>query len=307
MRLLYIFIPLLILNGLILSQTQVSVSSDSSWATIGEKIKIKIIVKTSQKSDNIIIDIGEKEFDITRQGKLKKSIVDGFTIYEKNIGIAFFKTGDYNIGPFRISIKQGEKTIEERESNTIPIIIKSLLEEDDKDIKPLKNLIDIKGNPFFVLKYFLALLIIAAVLFFVFYTLKKSRERPEIPTIPVLPPLEEFEKRFNLLKRKKFIEDGKIKIFFIALTEIYKNFVSRYYDINAEDLTSYEIVSILKKREEDSFVLENFNSVFYISDLSKFAKFIPDSNDIKDLDFRIHKIIDILKIKITEEEEDVAL
>lgn len=307
MRSLKFFILILFFNGLIFSQTQVSVSSDSSWATIGDKIKIKIIVKTSRKSDNITVTIGKKDFDITGQGALQQKIVDGFTIYEKNIEIVFFKTGDFNIGPFRIGINQGERTIEERESNTIPIKIKSLLEEGDKDIKPLKGLADIKGNPFYVLKYFVALLLIAAVLLFIFYKLKKNKEQPKIPAIPVLPPLDEFEKRINFLKRKRFIEDGKIKIFFVALTEIYKNFVSRYYDINAEDLTSYEISSILKKREEDSSVLENFNSVFYISDLSKFAKFIPDSNDIKDLYLKIHEIIDILKKKNKGEEENVAL
>ncbi|MEN8152537.1 MAG: hypothetical protein ABFR75_00815 [Acidobacteriota bacterium] len=308
MKQLYIFFPALFFSLFIFSQTQVSISSDSSWATIGERIRIKIIVKTNLKSDNIIAQTGgKKEFEIIHEYELKKSLVDGSTLYEKNIEIAFFKTGDYNIGPVKVKIEMEGETLEERESNTIPIKIKSVLKENDKDINPLKDLVEIKGNPLYVLKYFIIFLFFTAVILFIIYRIKKKKEQPEIPLIPILPPIEEFEKRINSLKGKNFIEDKKIKIFFIALTEIYKTFLTRFYDINAEDLTSYEIIRILKKREEDQSIPENFNLIFTTSDLSKFARFIPGQKDIDDLYIRIFHIIDELKKRTIKEEKDVAL
>ncbi|MCP4219640.1 MAG: hypothetical protein GY765_33720, partial [bacterium] len=143
--------------------SQVSVSDN--LAAIGDRINLKIIVKTTSQVDRIKLKSAENVFEVVDQLDTQKRQEEHYTVFEKNITIAFFKTGDFNVGPFEVELLKDEKTLEIRETNSIPVTIKSVLKEEDKDIKPLKSLIELEGDPFYILKYvILAVLIVAAVL-----------------------------------------------------------------------------------------------------------------------------------------------
>lgn len=305
MKKLFLLLLLLSFSPGIHSETQVIVSVSSTTATIGERITLKFIVRTDTQSSSIKLSQGKPEFEFIEEDELSISKEDGLRTFEKNFKISFFKTGEFNVGPFDIGLMNDGSVIENLVSNTIPVNIRSVLNEEDKDIKPLKDLSEIEGNPFHLLKYFLIALFIAVTVFLVLYFIRRRKKGKVKAEIPPLPPEEEFRNRIESLWRSDFLKTGKTKKFFLNLSESYKLFMTRLYRFNAEDLTTYEIIRNLKDYEENKKVTENFDPVFLISDLAKFAKYTPSETEIEETRKKLFKIIELIGARRKKEEEEI--
>jgi len=307
-RLLLIF--LLILPSSILSETQVSVSVSSTTSTIGEQIALNFIIRTSVQSDSIRISQGKQDFEFIKEEDLKVNRGEDFVTFEKKYWISFFKTGDFSAGPFDIALMNGDTVVEDLVSNTIPVNIRSVLDENDKDIRPLRELSEIRGNPLYILKYVLIFLTAAGILLLIIYILRKKRNTEAEAETPRLPPDLEFLRKIDSLWRTDMLRTGKAKQFFLALTEAYKLFMTRSYMFNAEDLTSHEITNNLKKYEQNEKIKNKFEEVFLISDLAKFAKYTPSEIEIdktrKDL-IKIAEIAGKRRERKEEEEKNASL
>lgn len=277
--------------------TQVSISVSENLAFIGDRIRLKIIVKTTADVDNINVKTMTQDFEILEQTAAQKRKEQEYLIFEKVAEIAFFKTGDFNVGPFVIELKKNEKIMETRETNSVPVTIKTTLKEEDKDIKPLKNLLEIKGNPWYLLKYVFGLLVVILITLLILFFLKRRKAKAAVTPKRLLSPLEELEVRIKELYQQSLFEKGKMKVFFIELTVILKQFLHRNYRFNAEDFTTYETLYDLKKRESEVSLLNNMEYLFSISDLVKFAKYIPDEDALKELAKKIEDTIGIYKVR----------
>jgi hypothetical protein len=277
--------------------TQVSISVSENLAFIGDRIRLKIIVKTTSDVDNINVKTMTQDFEILEQTAAQKRQEQDSLIFEKVAEIAFFKTGDFNVGPFVIELKKNEKVMETRETNSVPVTIKTTLKEEDKDIKPLKNLLEIKGNPWYLLKYVLGVLAVILITLLILFFLKRRKAKAEAAPKRLLSPLEELEVRIKELYQQSLFEKGKMKFFFIELTVILKQFLHRNYQFNAEDFTTYETLYDLKKRESEVSLINNLEYLFSISDLVKFAKYIPEEDALNELAKKIEDTIGIYKVR----------
>lgn len=282
---------------LLFSTTQVSISSSTNSATIGDKIELKILVKTSLSVDNINTEIENPKFEIISQKEYPFRQHKDSIVFEKSIIITFFKIGDFEIGPFSVELKNKARIVETKTTNTIPIKIQSVLSKNDKDIKELKNLIEIGGNPFYILKYAIIILISLFIIIAIIFFIKKRGQKIKSIQMPWLSPLEEFETKLRELKEKKMFEKGKIKEFFIQLTMIIKIFLNREYLFNAEDFTTHETLDYLFKKEKEILILDNTEFILKKSDLVKFAKFIPNQSELNEIENKILKLVSIIREK----------
>lgn len=286
------------------AETQVSISASDNLVFIGDKIYLKIIVKTTSGIQKLKLNPGKKEFDILEQKPHEKRNQKDFLVFEKKLVIAFFKTGDFEIGPFTVELIKDDNVIETKTTNSIPVTVKSVLKEEDKDIKPLKGLIDIKGNPFYTLKYVIAAVIVTLLVVFFILWLKKRRKAAVSRPEPLLSPLEELEARLKELAGKKLFEKGKMKLYFIELTRIFKHFLLRKYRFNAEDFTTRETMYNLKENESAGVIRDSMGFLFNTADLVKFAKFIPDPSVLAEVSDKIQDIIVFYKAQIPPDHRD---
>jgi hypothetical protein len=277
------------------AETQVSISVSENLATIGDRIRVKIIVKTTVEVDKISLQVNRQDFEILEEQPEQKRQQQDYMVIEKSIEIAFFKLGEFDVGPFKVTLFKGEEEIENRETNSVPVTVKTVLREEDKDIKPLKGLVDIKGDPFYLLKYVFAAVLLVAIVILIIILVKRFREKPAVSEEPLLSPVDELEKRLNELSGRKLFEKGKTKIFFIELTQILKHFLHRVYKFNAEDFTTYETMTDLKRREKEVLILNNMEFSFNTADLVKFAKFEPDASVLDEVLKKIGEIIRVNK------------
>ena len=299
-----LFLLLFIGSGALtgVAETQVSISASNNLAFIGDQINLKILVKTTHaKVGEIKVQTEKKDYEVLGQQPTTRRQQTDYLVFEKNVTIAFFKVGDFEIGPFTVELVADDKVIESKTTNSIPVTVKSVLKEEDKDIKPLKGIIDIKGNPWYLLKYVLAGLAMVGLLVFLVWWLRKKRKAVPLAPTPLLSPLEELQSRLRELAEKKLLEKGKLKLHFIQLTQLIKGFLNRHYRFNAEDLTTAETLYALKQGENESLILDNMRFVFNTADLVKFAKFIPDAPVFAEVDEKIMEMITRYKLRIQAE------
>lgn len=287
------------------SETQVSISASNNLAFVGDKINLKIIVKTTHENvQEIKVQTEKRDFDLLEQQPTEKRKQTDYMVFEKTLVIAFFKTGDFEIGPFSVQLIKENKIVESKKTNSVPVTVKSVLKEEDKDIKRLKGLIDIKGNPWYLLKYVIAALAVLGLIIFFILRIRKRRKTVPAPAKPLMSPLEELEFRLKELAEQKLIETGKLKLHFIQLTQIIKYFINRNYGFNAEDFTTEETLYYLNRDETDGLILDNMRFVFNTADLVKFAKFIPDPPVFAEINGKIQEMVTRYKLRISPPPQD---
>jgi hypothetical protein len=281
------------------ADTQVSISASDNLVFIGNRIGIKIIVRTTETIDKINVTPNQDAtFETLTESATQIRKQQEYTVFEKDIQVAFFKTGDFNIGPYSIQLLKAEEVLIEKKTNSVPVTVKTSLTEEDKDIKDLKAPIEVKGDPFYILKYVIAALILIGLIIFLIVWWKKRKNAVPTPTQPMLSPLQELEVRTAELINKRYHEKGNPKLHFIEMTRILKHFLFRQYLFNAEDFTTYETMLVLRQKEGEITVLDNMLFLFNTADLVKFAKFLPDTQVYGELYDKIQQMITVYKKRL---------
>lgn len=100
-----------------------------------------------------------------------------------------------------------------------------------------------------------------------------------IPKKPEPTPYEEAMGRLNNLKGQKLWEQGMEKEYFTELTDILRRYLARRFGINAEEMTSRQIMASLAKNEETKDKRAYFRKILDVADFVKFAKVRPLPED----------------------------
>ena len=135
--------------------------------------------------------------------------------------------------------------------------------------------------PDWVLDYWwviiLALLAIGA---FIYAMRRYRREGSLLPKKPEPTPYEEAMANLRKLKEQKLWEQGMEKEYFTELTDILRRYLYRRFGINAQEMTSRQIMSSLSKNEETKQKRSYFRKILDMADFVKFAKVrpLPDDN-----------------------------
>jgi hypothetical protein len=267
----------------LISAAQVTLSASTLAATIAEQVELRLIVRSLENIDEIKVSVPTGDYEIIRHQNQPLIKTAEWRTFEQVITIAFFKTGDFTVGPLAIELLSAKTVREKEQSGTLTIKIRSLLGKNDKDIKPLKKLLAIKGNPLYLLKYFAASGLILLLVAILLISKRKMRKKYLHEDTSLPAPEIELELNVRELWQKKLPQKGEYKLFFILLGEIIKHFLERAYRFNADDFTTTEIIAHLKSSEKDSDIVVCMEAIFQQADLVKFAKQIPETAGIHSL------------------------
>ncbi len=282
MKLLYTAL-ILLAWPLLAGASQVTLSASAQTVTIAEPIELRLVVRADPSVKGIRVNVPSGAYDIIgRSSRPAVRTTEGGT-FEEIITIAFFQTGDFVVGPFQVELLPLRNGTANEQTGQLAIRVRSLLSESDKDIKPLKELFAIRGDPRHLLPYVAAFLLLLLLALIVLLLLKKMKKRRQVEVSPPLPPEIELEMRVQELRNKNLPQAGEFRQFFIALSEMIKHFIWRAYRFNAEDCTSAETVSLLKNSEQDGQIIAHLQAIFEQADLVKFARLVPAKEAVAEI------------------------
>lgn len=273
-KLLFIFCFLLCANAF--SQI-LSSSVEKKTIALGEVNHIVVTIndlkneKVSAAPENELLPFHFEE--------VKDSISQTQDVYYRRIEFAVFEEGKFTIP--ELEFKVGGKILK-----TIPYEIDVInTAQKDDPINDIMNNKEVKLEAtdywelykFYILAAIAAIALIIAIIMFVKY----GRKRKDSPVVATNQTLKELDS----LQKKKYVETGNYRSFYVELIDISRKFIVKQYHLPADVLLTDDLVDLMKKNntisQENERVVED---VFVRGDLVKFAKTFPDKETMeKDL------------------------
>jgi len=280
---------------------------DTSVITIGDRINYSIIIdrKKGLRIEKPGAGINLGGFEIKDYNFPEPEEKNGRIIERFNYNISVYDTGKYTIPPFPVAYFPSDTSQKYKiiMAPAIDITVKSVLSgEDAPKLKDVKEPLEIPFDYWFWTWIILGSIVLIGGAYFAYKLYKKKKEQGYIFTPPP-PPRPAHEIAFDALNKlfaSNLLEKGRYKAFFSALSQIFRAYLENRYFIYALEETTFEIMRDMKKKLEDRDLLSDLNNVLSLSDLVKFAKYVPSEDEISHaksatMDFIIHTKEDIVE------------
>lgn len=276
----------------------VTAEVDHAFFTIGDRVHFKITAEHDSSIQISRIDTSEtlKDFEVKEEQNFKTD-ERGIISEGKDITVTGYQLGNYVLSPAVIYYRDGtaSRELKTMESNKLYVSIESV----DKDGKRSDDIAGLKGVVELSRKWIgwligIALLVIAAIAFYVYYQ-RKGRSLFHFNPENQLSPHEEAYQALNRLGDSELLQRGLIKLYFAQMSEIIRRYMERRFQILALESTTSEIMDALRQRDIDGKTLSLIKNHLEICDLVKFAKFKPEPPEIIRQTKLAKEVIDITK------------
>lgn len=200
----------------------------------------------------------------------------------RDILITSFDSGFYYIPPFRYILNNDTFATQTLSLKVVPV-----------QVDTTQAALDIKGvqsPPFVLFDYIsdtlltvIGIIILVALIVagYFYYKKRKKPKEDHVSLEDLLPPHERALKALEILKEDKLWQNGQEKEYYTRLTEILREYIDDRFHINAMEMTSSQILAILRSNKETKIVNTQLKQILEMADFVKFAKMrpLPDDNE----------------------------
>jgi len=281
---------------------------DTSVITIGDRINYSIVIKRD-KELNVVrpgagVNLGM--FEIKGYDFPEPIEKDGIVTERFDFEIAVFDTGKFTIPPFPVAyFEKDTSAYQIIEASAIDIFVASLLSGDDApELKDIKPPIDFPFNYLFWISLFGIIILLAVLVFFGYRFWNQRRERGYLfkPPPPPQPAHVVAFNSLNELFKSDLLSLNKYKEFFSELSEIIRTYLEGRYFILAMEETTYEILNDLKNHMDDGELSRSLSELLSLSDMIKFAKYIPVDEEVETSKNDAWNFVDQTKLEFVKEQ-----
>ncbi|SIS54011.1 hypothetical protein SAMN05421786_101110 [Chryseobacterium ureilyticum] len=235
-----------------------------------------LIIKVDNLRGQEVISAPKNELLPFHFEETKDSIGQNINLYERKIEFAVFEEGKFTIP--ELDFKVGDKVLK-----TIPYEIEVIntAQKADQINDIMKNKeVKLQAEDYWELYKFYILAAIAgiALILAIIMIVKWGRKAKSNPAVATNHTLKELDS----LKKKKYIEAGNFRSFYVELIDISRNFITKQYHLPADVLLTDDLIDVMKKNNTISQDNEKIvEDVFLRGDLVKFAKTFPDQETME--------------------------
>lgn len=311
MKKLVVYIVLLIgVVGFAQELPKVSAKADTTKIKIGEQINFEIIVDDANKG----VVFPEIELDSFRKIEVVESLpIDTLkNRFIKKYKLTSFDSGQHVLPPQKVLIWSQEYLTDSLKIDVNTVAVDTLKQ-------PLFEIKAIQKEPYtfedfkkYIWWAVIALLVLFAIIGLILYLIfRKKKKKVEVEL--AIPPYELALKRLGELDEKQLWQKNKIKQYYVELTDIVRTYIERELKVPALESTTDELLESLQDFNMSSSSLnipketvEKLNTLLKEADLVKFAKFKPLVNEIELHRQDAQTVIEELKPKSTQEEDEAV-
>jgi hypothetical protein len=314
-RLLYGFILFAFsfqLSTLLISPSHASVilkaSVDRNKITIGDRITYTVVIEHDPeiqiKSPEPGANLGEfeiKDYEIIgpkSRYSFKKFRIRRKKVIEYRYTLTTFTTGEFKIPAVGMGYADKKGANKEIKSGEISIFVESVrsAERDKDDIRDIKLPVGIpRGWLFYFILILIPVLLTGGGLAYYLYE-KRKREEIFTRSDSSRPADEVAYERLDKLEELDLIKQGRVKEYYIILSEIIRRYIEQRYSISVLDRTTNELYRQLRRVPEiDKKHCSAIKDFLVECDLVKFAKYKPEENIIAEDSGTARRIIDLTK------------
>ena len=293
-KVIYTFISIVVMFSAInasAGNTLITSKLDSTLLLMGKKtaIHLEIVQDKGAKGFlindvvdtlNAFVEVAERlHADTTDLGNNREQI-------NRDIIVQSFDSGMYIIPAFKYVIGKDTFLSNTLTLKVLPVKVDTLTTIND--LKPVEEPPFFFSDylPEFLVKYWWLILLIILLISGGIYAYFKWFKKGEVPFVKkqevYIPPYDEAIMKLTQLKSEKLWEAGQDKEYYTRLTDILRIYLNRRFEINAMEMTTGQIMDVLRKNEETLAVNDQLNKILDMADFVKFAKMrpLPEDNEV---------------------------
>ncbi len=283
---------------------------DKSKITIGDVVNYSVIIKRDAdvqvEMPGLAANLGA--FEIRDYEVLEPQKEDGKIVEKFEYKISTFDTGEFEIPPLTIYYTlPGDSVKHSLKTETLKIEVLSLNPSKKGDIRDIKQPLNLPRDlRQYILWGGLGLILVLAALT-AFYVWKRKKAGKSIIPRKVEPPKPAHEialEALENLRESSLIQEGKIKEFFVQISEIIRNYIEGRYFVPALEMTTFELLENLRQNQIEDGIIQTIAEFLEICDLVKFAKYQPSSEEIDSTLNKAFEIVDKTKLVFEPESEE---
>lgn len=291
----------------------IDIRIDSAAILVGEQTKIHLTV-TTDKGKEVLIPIPKDTLtagvEVLNISTPDSSLIENNKlVIKQDILITSFDSALYLLPPFKV-IDRVDTVYSDRVAlkvSTFPVDTDH--PEEFNDIKTIWKAPFVFSDYYPVIFGVLIALLIICIIGYIVQRLKQKKSLiPFRKEEPKLPPHEQAIKELDEIKQQKLWQQGRNKEYYTQLTNVLRNYIVERFGINAMEMTSAEILEMLRNEEEAKPVYANLREMLELSDFVKFAKWhpLPDENErsLQNAYLFVNQTIPVIHEVVTEENAD---
>lgn len=289
---------------------EAKVIAPSDTALLGDQVKVQVEffqpmnIKASwpipQQQLNGLEVISESPIDTLKQGDR--------LLLKQQLLVTAFDSGDFKFPALTWAYyHKNDTTGYQVQSNPAFLHFKRLAVDTTGNIKAIKEPLKVPLTFLDILPWLLIVLVVLIVAYIIYRYFFKNRGKPQQPRMKIEPPrpahLMALEK-LKLLEEQRLWQSGEEKLYYIALSNIIRNYLERRYHIFALENTTPDLLRDVKQLHLRKPAYEKLELLLERSDLVKFAKFhpLPEENQ-RSLELAYEFVDETKLIKEAEIEE----
>lgn len=255
---------------------------DKAFLTIGERVEYRVTV-THDPTVRVLSQIpppSTEVFEVKEvhdfSEKQEEQMVEG-----RRFVLTTYELGEFILDPITVRYRTPQGQEKKAETNRLFLTVHSV-DSSGKiktDIRNAKGVLELPWRWGWAESLFLSFLAIAGGAALWWYW-KHRRLPTETIVESVLSPEEEALLRLNRLLDSDLIRQGKLKEYFLELSEILRRYFEKRFEILAVESTTFEILQVLREKEISDSLREKIREVLEMADLVKFAKWKPPVPDV---------------------------
>jgi hypothetical protein len=258
---------------------------DTSKILVGDWVKLSLKAQHSPELKiywpEIESSIGK--FEVVSRDSLPVISEEGNQTIERITAvISAYDSGYFEIPAikFMYSTKTDTNNKTDILTNPINLSVSTVSVDTTKEIKDLKEPIDIPF-PLWLIILYICLAILLAIIGYILWNKYKNKKKFKLfeKSEPILSPTELAYKELYMLEEKKLWQKGMLKEYYSEVTEIIRKYIHNRYNIDALEMTSGEILNTIINLQADAKIQEVLKNFLDLADYVKFAKFQPVSNE----------------------------
>lgn len=279
-----------LLSGWQLFGQQASITLEPEKILIGEHAILSFEIEVPRHSlveMPVFNEMLNEKIEILHYGNtdtLASESGNDFLRIKRSMRITSWEEGFHPIAPLEFLITEGADTLYlETEALLLEVDTFSIEEHTDlKDVKPLlKAPVTIAELKYYI-HYILGFILLVVIIWLLIRYIRKRKKQPEPESVwekPDVPAHIAAIGSLEKLKAQKLWQQGKVKEYYIILTDIIRHYVEKRFGVGAMEMTTLEIMSAMRNKPEMEQNGENLQWLLQQADLVKFAKYQPSPTE----------------------------
>lgn len=265
------------------AQERITTAVDTAIVTVGDRITLTISVDHPagaqvRLSDSVVV----APFEVIEARTLPARTTDEGVRSTFELTLTAFELGELEIPPVPIELVGADGSIERLESERYAIEVVSVGADESGEIRDIRGPLGIPISSWIIALWVLVPLLVAALLYVLARRLRPRRgeegARPALGPLP-RPAHEVALEALAELEASPLLEQGQVKEYHIAASDILRTYVEARFRVEALEMTTREVLSGLSAAGVDASFRVGLRTFLGACDMVKFAKVRPGEGD----------------------------